>query len=330
MHSLQYPKNEPFDAVTGELRPDYRDAYLLGQLTPVPAQQVEAYLSKNPIQKNVLLGRYHELSATYTAAGRTLVPPRWAQRQLQRQASISAAGPWRRPVVRLAGGVLLALCLASGVQWLRNEPLVPAPVAAAVAQVAASASQVTQNLVQRFAAPAPARPKAVVAIRPKAKREGAAGLRIPRSKAAPEPMPILAEPVADVASTPADAAPALADSTRSVPAALASPGPAPEGKKASLVQVVRGRVSDAEGRPLPGATVLVPGTLVATTTDATGDYTLSVPAGTSLKFGYAGFADEVLRTSSTAISSTHNVVLTLDAESPETPAAPALGRQAVP
>lgn len=316
MQSLHYPKNEPFDAVTGELLPAYRDAYLLGQLTPVPAQQIEAYLSKNSIQKSVLLGRYHELSASYTAAGRTLVPPRWAQRQLQRQASISAAGPWRRPVVRLAGGVLLALCLASGVQWLRNEPLVPAPVVAAVVQAAASASQATQEMVQRFTAPTP-QPKAVVATRPKPKREGATGLRPQRSKAAPEPTPIPAEPVADVAPAPADAPSAPADSTRPAPAPLAGSGPAPEGKKASLMQVVRGRVSDAEGRPLPGATVLVPGTLVATTTDAAGDYTLSVPAGTSLKVGYAGFADEVLRTSSTAISSTHNVVLTLDAESIE-------------
>ncbi|MET4076243.1 carboxypeptidase regulatory-like domain-containing protein [Hymenobacter sp. UYCo722] len=62
-----------------------------------------------------------------------------------------------------------------------------------------------------------------------------------------------------------------------------------------MMQVVQGHVSDAEGQPVPGATVLAPGTLLVTTTNATGDYTLSVPAGTALKFGYADFADEVLR-----------------------------------
>ena len=81
-----------------------------------------------------------------------------------------------------------------------------------------------------------------------------------------------------------------------------------------MMQVVQGHVSDAEGQPVPGATVLVPGTLLVTTTNATGDYTLSVPAGMTLKFGYADFADEVLRTSSTAMSSSHNVVPTPEDE----------------
>ncbi len=313
MNSISYPKNEPFDAVTGDLLPEYRDAYLLGQLTPVPAQQIEAYLGKNSIQKSVLLGRYHELSAIATAAGRTLVPPRWAQLQLQRQASISAAGPWRRPVVRLAGGVLLALCLASGVQWLRNEPLVPAPVVAAVVRAAASASQATQSLVQRFTAPASARTEADAPARPKTKRQETPELRPQRPKAPPESTPALTGLVAEVASAPADS------TQLALPTELASVGPTPETKNTPVMQAVRGRISDAEGRPLSGATVLVPGTQLATTTNATGEYTLSVPAGTSLKFGYAGFADEVLATSGAAISSTHNVVLTPEEKPTERP-----------
>ena len=303
MQSASYPKKEPFDAVTGELRSDYRDAYLLGQLTPVPAQQIEAYLTKSPIQKSVLLGRYHELSASATAAGRTLVPPHWVQLQLRRQASYSAAGPWRRPVVRLAGGLLLALSLASGVQWLRNEPLVPTPVAAAVARAATSASQATQALVQRFTAP---RPTTIIA-------EAGTPAQT-RKKFKEMPRPTLRHPVA-AAAVPSDSAAqvtaALADSARlAAPASSASTGPAPVPKNTPLMQAVRGHVSDVEGRPLPGATVLVPGTLLATTTNATGDYALNVPAGTSLKFGYVGCADEVLNTTSTAVSSTHNVVLT--------------------
>ena len=303
MKSIRYPKKEPFDAVTGDLLPEYRDAYLLGQLTPVPAQQIEAYLGKSPIQKSVLLGRYHELSATATAAGNTLVPPRWVQMQLQRQASISAAGPWRRPVVRMAGGVLLALCVASGVQWLRNEPLVPAPVAAAVGRAAATARQATQALVQRFSVPPAARPEAYALVRPKRK---------PRETPPPRPVrPAMLAPAPASDEPVAEPAPAPADSTQPAgPVQPAGPNPAPVAKNTPMMQAVRGHVSDAEGRPLPGATVLVPGTQLATTTNATGDYTLSVPAGTSLKFGYAGFADEVLTTSGSAISSTHDVVLT--------------------
>lgn len=306
MKSVSYPKREPFDVVTGDLLPEYRDAYLLGQLTPVPAQQIEAYLEKNPIQRSALLGRYYELAATASATGPALVPPRWVQVQLQRQASFSAAGPWRRPVVRLAGGVLLVLSLASGVQWLRNEPLVPAPVAAAVAQVATSASQATQKLVQRFTAPEPPRaePDNKTLARTITKRKETSQRRSLRPTAAPAPAPTLREPIAEASPAPADSAQAAAL------APPASPSLAPAIKNTPLLQAVRGHVSDAEGRPLPGATVLVPGTLLVTTTSATGDYTISVPAGTSLKFGYGGFTDEVLRTSNTATSSTYNVVMT--------------------
>ena len=305
MKSVSYPQKEPFDVVTGELRPDYRDAYLLGQLTPVPAQQIEAYLSRNIIQRRVLLGRYHELSATTTAAGRNLVPPRWVQLQLQRQASYSAAGPWRRPVVRVAGGMLLVLSLASGVQWLRNEPLVPAPVAAAVQRAATSASQATQALVQRFTAPKP--PIAGVltaAATPARTKKKLVQASPPSSRRSVAAASALGDSVAQGSS-------ALADSVRpAAPAPLANPDASPMAKNTPLMQAVRGHVSDADGRPVPGATVLVPGTLLITTTNSTGDYTLSVPAGTALKVGYAGFADETLRTSSNAISSTQNVVLT--------------------
>ena len=307
MKSMTFPKTTPFDEVTGDLRPDYRDAYLRGQLGPVVAQQVVAYLEKSSIQKSVLLGRYHELSTQANALGHTLVPPRWVQQQLLRQASYSAAGPLQRPLVRVVLGVVLVLCLASGVQWLRNEPLLPAPVAAAVERAATSASQATRALVQRFTVPKPAAAQTSTLT--------ARTMKKPRETSSPS----LARAVAPAASSGdsvARKAPPLADSTQSValtePAAPNGSSPAPAAKNTLMTQVVRGRVSDAEGRPLPGATVLVPGTPLITTTNATGDYTLSVPAGTSIKIGYAGLADEVLRTSSTAISSTHNVVLTMD------------------
>lgn len=189
----------------------------------------------------------------------------------------------------------------------------PAPVVAAVVHAAASASQATQELVQRFTAPAPARTEADAPARPKMKHQEAPKPRPQRPKAVPESTPALAGLVAEVAPAPADS------TELTLPAKLTSLGPTPVAKNTSMMQAVRSRISDAKGRPLSGATVLVPGTLLATTTNATSDYMLSVPAGTSLKFGYAGFANEVLRTSSTASSSTYNVVLTPEAEATERP-----------
>ncbi|AMJ64084.1 hypothetical protein [Hymenobacter sp. PAMC 26628] len=78
------------------------------------------------------------------------------QQQLTFQSNAAKTGPLRRPVVRVALGIFLALRLASAVQWARNEPLVPVRVAAAVARVAAAAATTTQRLAQRFAAPAAA------------------------------------------------------------------------------------------------------------------------------------------------------------------------------
>ena len=54
---------------------------------------------------------------------------------------------------------------------------------------------------------------------------------------------------------------------------------------------VSGTVSDAEGNPVVGATVLVDGTHVGTTTGMDGSYTLSAPADGTLKVTYVGYAD---------------------------------------
>lgn len=54
---------------------------------------------------------------------------------------------------------------------------------------------------------------------------------------------------------------------------------------------VSGTVSDAEGNPVVGATVLVDGTHVGTTTGMDGSYTLSAPADGTLKVTFVGYAD---------------------------------------
>ena len=281
MNTVTFPKNAPFDALTGELLPDYRDAYLHGQLTPVPTQQVEAYLSRSPIQKSMLLGRYHELLALATQRGRTLVPPRWVQRQLERQASYSAAGPLRQPLLRGVLGVLGLLCLASGVQWLRNEPLLPAPVAAAVERVAASARVATRQLVRQLSSPNPPPEPAP------APRRATAVADQPRSQAARPELAALA-PLAPLAAASVALPP---DSLLAqVPVRLEAPATA----AAPVVVTVHGRISDTGGQPLPGATVLAQGTQLAASASASGDYSLTVPTGALLQFGCGGYADQIL------------------------------------
>ena len=52
---------------------------------------------------------------------------------------------------------------------------------------------------------------------------------------------------------------------------------------------ISGRVTDKDGNPLPGATVLIKGTTKGTTTDANGNYAIKVPEGTVLVFSFVGF-----------------------------------------
>lgn len=56
---------------------------------------------------------------------------------------------------------------------------------------------------------------------------------------------------------------------------------------------VRGIIKGENGQPLVGATVIQPGSLRGVSTNAEGEYVLTVPAGTtSLKYGYGGYQDE--------------------------------------
>ena len=75
--------------------------------------------------------------------------------------------------------------------------------------------------------------------------------------AASEPVAAKAK-MARVAGAPVAAAPTVAEVTRTI----------------------QGRVTDAVGVPLPGATVLVPGTQNGTSTDSNGNFQLNVPAAT--------------------------------------------------
>src|SRR5690554_2267959 len=55
---------------------------------------------------------------------------------------------------------------------------------------------------------------------------------------------------------------------------------------------VTGRVTDQNGKPLPGVTVVVEGTSTGTVTDLAGEYKLEVAEGNSLVFSFVGYRSE--------------------------------------
>ena len=309
MSSFTYPLKTPFDSVTGDLLPAYRDAYLQGQLTPTVAHKVEVYLRNSSIQRGIVLGRHHELVAAARQRGTTLATPHWVQHELLLQPSASTAGPLHRPAVRIALALFTALCLASGVQWLRNKPLVPAPVAAAVTRVAASAAAATGQLVQRFTRPAEPVAAASRPVRPTRSVVSVAAIPTPAPKPretaqtdalAPMPAAVLPMPLDSLAEALPVALPTATAKTAASTLTAAAP--------TAANSVVRGRVSDALGKPLAGATVLIMGSRQGTSTDAAGNYVLNVLAGATLQFGYAGYND-LLRS---ATLGTMNVTLQPD------------------
>src|SRR5690554_3275625 len=61
------------------------------------------------------------------------------------------------------------------------------------------------------------------------------------------------------------------------------------GSSAEFDVVVTGTVVDSDGMPIPGVTVSVIGTTTGTATDIDGNYSLSVPEGSTLVFSFIGF-----------------------------------------
>lgn len=72
---------------------------------------------------------------------------------------------------------------------------------------------------------------------------------------------------------------------------------------AARTVVVHGRVLDESGKPLVGATILRKGTAQGTSTDASGNYAMRVPAdaATTLQYGYGGYAERELTTAQAGV-----------------------------
>ena len=66
---------------------------------------------------------------------------------------------------------------------------------------------------------------------------------------------------------------------------------------------VRGKVMDNNGEPLPGVSVVVEGTTIGAVSDMDGNYSITIPNGSSqLSFSYVGFATQILPVSGTVMN----------------------------
>src|SRR5690554_8229038 len=59
--------------------------------------------------------------------------------------------------------------------------------------------------------------------------------------------------------------------------------------QSQAADTVTGTVTDINGLPIPGVTVLIPGTTVGTATDLDGKYSINVPEGSTLVFSFIGY-----------------------------------------
>ena len=57
---------------------------------------------------------------------------------------------------------------------------------------------------------------------------------------------------------------------------------------------VTGKVTDSDNLPLPAVSIKVSGSTQGTSTDANGNFTISVPSNASLVFTYIGFASQTI------------------------------------
>lgn len=61
---------------------------------------------------------------------------------------------------------------------------------------------------------------------------------------------------------------------------------------------ITGKVTDSNGQPIPGVTVVVPGTMVGIITDMEGDFSINVPVEAStLRFSFVGMQTQTLNIS---------------------------------
>jgi hypothetical protein len=98
------------------------------------------------------------------------------------------------------------------------------------------------------------------------------------------------------ANLPASKLPASKLPAANLSAASMAESLAPEAALTRTV-VLHGRILNEKGQPLAGATVLQKGTAYGTSTDANGNYSLRVAAGSqaTLQYGYGGYTEQEVK-----------------------------------
>ena len=71
-------------------------------------------------------------------------------------------------------------------------------------------------------------------------------------------------------------------------------------------KVIKGKVSDESGLPIPGASLLIKGTTKGNTTDMEGNYSISAKSGDIIIFSYLGYTSIEQKVGS---ASTYNISL---------------------
>jgi cytoskeletal protein RodZ len=99
------------------------------------------------------------------------------------------------------------------------------------------------------------------------------------------------------APTTAPVAAAAPEATAAAPAAAPAPAPVAAAEPAApTTTTLAGKIEDENGRPLAGATVFLKGSNKIASTDASGSYSIEVPANGDnvLTYGYGGYEDETV------------------------------------
>ena len=279
--------------------------YVAGQLPPAEEHAVEAHTLDCSVCADVLEGLELQPAAAHDASLATLrqrlhgrvteltteaapiepaVIPLWAWRPLAAAAvlliSLSAIG-WL-VINRFSSAPDLAARSATEAP-ARKPTGAPAtmrpaePLAAASPEVAAVTSAAPASPIRRPLSSVPMRRKAVVVADADVPRPA----ELAAANVAPEPATVAmskATETADSQSAAVVAASEPMEAKARTARVAAAPVAAPAASETT--RTVQGRVTDAAGVPLPGATVLVPGTQTGTSTDADGNFQLTVPTTT--------------------------------------------------
>lgn len=108
-------------------------------------------------------------------------------------------------------------------------------------------------------------------------------------------------------NTPTERLPSDNIPTEAATDVLATSAEAASAASSMRMITVRGQILNENGKPLAGATVMHPGSRYGVSTNAQGEYVLSVPANTNtLRYGYGGYQDEEV-----AVQSTNTAKVTL-------------------